>query len=158
VAAVGAFVLVASGLVWLILKYTVGIRVSAQEELSGLDIGEHGNIAYPDFSPAADSLTAPGAPSGPAPALSAPAAPKDAAVPVVHREGAGAKLTKVTILADQSRFGALQDSLEGLGVTGITVTNVFGYGAQRGHAIYFRGSPVSSRLLPKIKIDIVICK
>ena len=59
VAAVGAFVLVASGLVWLILKYTVGIRVSAQEELSGLDIGEHGNIAYPDFSPAADSLTAP---------------------------------------------------------------------------------------------------
>ena len=161
VAAVGAFVLVASGLVWLILKYTVGIRVSAQEELSGLDIGEHGNIAYPDFSPAADSLTAPGAPSGPAPALSAPAAPKDAAVPVVHRERAGAKLTKltkVTILANQSRFGALQDTLEGLGVTGITVTNVFGYGAQRGHAIYFRGSPVSSRLLPKIKIDIVICK
>ena len=158
VAAVGAFVLVASGLVWLILKYTVGIRVSAQEELSGLDIGEHGNIAYPDFSPAADSLTAPGAPSGPAPALSAPAAPKDAAVPVVPRERAGAKLTKVTILANQSRFGALQDTLEGLGVTGITVTNVFGYGAQRGHAIYFRGSPVSSRLLPKIKIDIVICK
>ena len=158
VAAVGALVLVASGLVWLILKYTVGIRVSAQEELSGLDIGEHGNIAYPDFSPAADSLTAPGAPSGPAPALSAPAAPKDAAVPVVHRERAGAKLTKVTILANQSRFGALQDTLEGLGVTGITVTNVFGYGAQRGHAIYFRGSPVSSRLLPKIKIDIVICK
>ena len=161
VAAVGAFVLVASGLVWLILKYTVGIRVSAQEELSGLDIGEHGNIAYPDFSPAADSLTAPGAPSGPPPARSAPAAPTDAAVPVVHRERAGAKLTKltkVTILANQSRFGALQDTLEGLGVTGITVTNVFGYGAQRGHAIYFRGSPVSSRLLPKIKIDIVICK
>ena len=158
VAAVGAFVLVTSGLVWLILKYTVDIRVSAQEELSGLDIGEHGNIAYPDFSPAADSLTAPGAPSGPAPALSAPAAPKDAAVPVVHRERTGAKLTKVTILANQSRFGALQDTLEGLGVTGMTVTNVFGYGAQRGHAIYFRGSPVSSRLLPKIKIDIVICK
>ena len=48
VAAVGAFVLAASGLVWLVLKYTVGIRVSAQEELSGLDIGERGYDALQD--------------------------------------------------------------------------------------------------------------
>ena len=47
--AVGAFVLVASGLAWLILKYTIGIRVTLQEEIEGLDIGEHGNQAYPDF-------------------------------------------------------------------------------------------------------------
>ena len=79
-------------------------------------------------------------------------------MPVVHCESPRAKITKVTILANQSRFGQLQDALEGLGITGITVTNVFGYGAQKGHEIYFRGSPVSSRLLPKLKIDIVICK
>ena len=77
---------------------------------------------------------------------------------VVHREQPGAKITKVTILANQTKFSELQDALERLGITGITVTNVFGYGAQKGHTVFFRGNPVSSRLLPKIKIDIVICK
>ena len=151
VLAVGAFSMGASALVWLVLKHTVGIRVTAQEEIRGLDIGEHGNVAYPDFSPAADSLSA--SEGTAAPAVSAVS--RDAAVPVVHCENPRAKITKVTILANQSRFGQLQDALEGLG---ITVTNVFGYGAQKGHEIYFRGSPVSSRLLPKLKIDIVICK
>lgn len=154
VLAVGAFAMGASALVWLVLKHTVGIRVTAQEEIRGLDIGEHGNVAYPDFSPAAVSLSA--SEGTAAPAVSAVS--RDAAVPVVHCESPRAKITKVTILANQSRFGQLQDALEGLGITGITVTNVFGYGAQKGHEIYFRGSPVSSRLLPKLKIDIVICK
>lgn len=35
---------------WLLLKYTMGIRVTAEEEQTGLDIGEHGQEAYPDFS------------------------------------------------------------------------------------------------------------
>ena len=50
VVAVGALVFVASALVWLLLKKTVGIRVSLNEEIQGLDIGEHGNSAYPDFA------------------------------------------------------------------------------------------------------------
>ena len=49
---VGIFVLVASTIFWQILKATVGIRVSAEEEMEGLDVGEHGNVAYPDFVPA----------------------------------------------------------------------------------------------------------
>ena len=48
-AAVGAFVFTLSMIVWLVLKATMGLRVSAQEEIEGLDIGEHGNVAYPDF-------------------------------------------------------------------------------------------------------------
>jgi Amt family ammonium transporter len=36
---------------WVIKKF-VGMRVSRQEELEGLDLGEHGNVAYPDFHPA----------------------------------------------------------------------------------------------------------
>lgn len=56
IVAVGAFTFVASGLVWLALKATVGIRVSREEELAGLDVGEHGNTAYPDFAPAALSV------------------------------------------------------------------------------------------------------
>jgi Amt family ammonium transporter len=52
VLAVGATVLVLSLIVWFILKLLGGIRVSAEEETEGLDIGEHGNEAYPDFQPA----------------------------------------------------------------------------------------------------------
>ena len=35
---------------WALLKFTVGIRVSAAEEIEGLDIGEHGMEAYPGFA------------------------------------------------------------------------------------------------------------
>ncbi|MCX8007076.1 MAG: ammonium transporter [Coriobacteriia bacterium] len=49
VAAVGATVFAISLVLWLIIKATLGVRVSAEEEIEGLDIGEHGNRAYPDF-------------------------------------------------------------------------------------------------------------
>ena len=164
VLAVGAFTFVSSALVWLVLKKTCGIRVSPEEEIEGLDIGEHGNVAYPDFAP----VTAVGAPASdsavPAaakvPAAPAASAPAEEAVPVVHapRAADGVKMTKVTIITNQSRFAELQDALEKLGVTGITITNVFGHGMQKGHQTYFRGAPVETRLLPKVKIDVVISK
>ena len=46
---VGAFVFVISLIFWKIIDATLGVRVSAEEEIEGLDIGEHGNVAYPDF-------------------------------------------------------------------------------------------------------------
>ena len=49
---VGAVALwsIATGLVvFLAIKYTIGLRVSEREENDGLDLGEHGNPAYPDF-------------------------------------------------------------------------------------------------------------
>ena len=49
VVAVGAFMLVVSSVAWLVIKAVMGIRVSLHEEIEGLDIGEHGNQAYPDF-------------------------------------------------------------------------------------------------------------
>ncbi len=50
IAAVGVFVFAISCVAWLIIKALFGLRVSEQEELEGLDIGEHGNAAYPDFA------------------------------------------------------------------------------------------------------------
>ena len=88
----------------------------------------------------------------------APAVSIDEAVPVIHNEQPGAAITKVTILTNQSRFAQLEDALDHLGVTGLTVTNVFGYGIQKGHTTYYRGAPVEARLLPKIKIDVVVSK
>ena len=49
IVAVGAFVLIASSIAWLLIKAVMGIRVTLHEEIEGLDIGEHGNQAYPDF-------------------------------------------------------------------------------------------------------------
>ncbi len=64
VAATGAFVVVASAVVWLVLKYTVGIRCSEEDEYRGLDIAEIGMEAYPDFQ-----RVSTGGGSGVAPAL-----------------------------------------------------------------------------------------
>ncbi len=50
VISVGIFVSVSSAVVWLILKATMGIRVSPEEELEGLDKGEVGVEAYPEFA------------------------------------------------------------------------------------------------------------
>ncbi len=52
IAAIGAFSFIFALVLFLILKATMGIRVSAEEETEGLDIGEHGNVAYPDFTTA----------------------------------------------------------------------------------------------------------
>jgi ammonium transporter, Amt family len=61
VVTVGVFVFAISALVWLIIKTTVGIRVSEEEEIEGLDIGEHGISAYPEF-PSTTSLVGHGGP------------------------------------------------------------------------------------------------
>ena len=49
VGACAGYVLVTSAITWYVLKYTVGIRVSAEEEIEGLDQGEHGNVSYHGF-------------------------------------------------------------------------------------------------------------
>jgi ammonium transporter, Amt family len=46
---VAAFVLIVAFFAWSIIKAVAGLRVSKEEEIEGLDIGEHGNEAYPDF-------------------------------------------------------------------------------------------------------------
>ncbi|MFW2542741.1 ammonium transporter [Primorskyibacter sp. 2E107] len=50
IVSIGAFVFVTSGIVWFILKMTVGIRVSEEDEINGLDMAELGMEAYPEFS------------------------------------------------------------------------------------------------------------
>lgn len=157
--AVGAFVFLTSSLVWLALKKTMGIRVTKEEELAGLDIGEHGNMAYPDFAPAVMTESDyPTDDSVAAPVVAERVVATEAAIPVVHHERTGAKMTKITIVANQTKFAELQDALEKIGITGMTFTNVFGHGMQKGHQSYYRGTPVETRMLPKVKVEIVVCK
>ena len=157
--AVGVFVFASSLLVWYLIKITLGIRVSSEEEIAGLDIGEHGNIAYPDFvsvTTATEYTTSVEELKSNNTGISNVSA--DISVPVVYKEHSDEKMTKVTIITNQSKFSELQDALEKLGVTGLTVTNVLGHGMQKGNPTYFRGVPMDTRLLPKVKIDVIICK
>jgi Amt family ammonium transporter len=54
--ATAVYVVVASAICWTLLKVTLGIRVSPEEEREGLDHGEHGNEAYHGFTMAAEAM------------------------------------------------------------------------------------------------------
>lgn len=157
--AVGLFVFASSLLVWYLIKKTIGIRVSAEEEIAGLDIGEHGNIAYPDFALATVGAEYIGGIDDIKIDISEDYNTNiDSAVPVVNKSRSADKMTKVSIITNPNKLSELHDALEKLGVTGLTVTNVLGHGMQKGNPTFFRGAPVDTRLLPKVKIDVVICK
>ncbi len=157
VIAVLAWVGVTMTAVFFLIKKTIGLRVSKQEEIAGLDSTEH-NLpsAYADFAPAVPT------PNGFMRDLSEVPADIDKAVPV---ETAATeyttdphKLSKVVIVARQSQFEELKHALEGIGVMGMTVQQVLGCGTQKGRPEYYRGVAVEMSLLPKIKIEIVVSK
>jgi Amt family ammonium transporter len=77
VVAVGIFVVVASLVAWGIIRAAMGIRVSGEEEVEGLDIGEHGISAYPDFHAAGAY--------GASPAAALPSRPAVVGAPAVER-------------------------------------------------------------------------
>jgi len=62
------------------------------------------------------------------------------------------------IIAKQSKFEALKQAMNAIGVTGMTVTNVLGCGMQKGATEYYRGVPLEMNLLPKVKVEITVCK
>ena len=152
IVAVGVFVFVSSAAVWLLLKKTIGIRVSLEEEIEGLDIGEHGNSAYPDFAPAFARIETTSQ------MAAVPLVSSEEAVPLVNTSHPGAKMTKVVVITRQSMFEGLKVALESIGITGMTVTQVLGFGMQKGSREFYRGVPVETTLLPKVKVEIVICK
>ena len=141
-----------------ILKKTVGLRVSAEEEIKGLDKTEHGlPSAYADFVPAVESLD-----YGYEGAVAVSGeTPEAEAIPVKRVpafDDGSPKFTKVEIICKEPRFEALKNAMMQIGITGMTVTHVLGCGAQKGQPEYYRGVPVEANLLPKIQVDIVVSK
>ena len=132
---------------FLILKSTIGLRVSAEEEIIGLDKLEHGlSSSYAGFS---ISYTQEEVEEAKEAGIAIPeTAPASKDVPA-H---------KVVIITRQSKFDALKTAMNDIGVTGMTVVNVMGCGMQKGAAEYYRGAPVAMSLLPKIKVEIVVSK
>lgn len=156
VVAVIAWVAVTMTIVFQVIKHTIGLRVSREEEIMGLDKPEHGLAsAYADFMSIPQVL---GTKAGEKAAKAAVPAPVGDAVPVtkISTEGSKSGIHKVVIVAKQSKIEALKDAMNAIGVTGMTVTNVVGFGQQKGAAEYYRGAEVDVTLLPKIKVEIIV--
>ena len=143
-----------------LIKKFHGLRVTAEEEMMGLDIPEHGlPSAYPDFMPAVDKFVSYGD-YGDVPAVTGdvPEAEAVTVKKVPSFEEGGHKFTKVEIICKEARFDALKTAMSKLGITGMTVSHVMGFGAQKGKPEYYRGVPVETNLLPKVQVDIVVSK
>jgi nitrogen regulatory protein P-II 1 len=68
------------------------------------------------------------------------------------------KMTKIDIITRPGKLEELKEALNQIGVTGMTVSQVFGCGLQKGHTEVYRGKEYQINLLPGIKIEIVVCE
>lgn len=158
VVAIGVYTVLVMFIVFKLIDKTIGLRVSAEEEIIGLDVTEHALAsAYADFLPAAPSaLGGEGAYLPVDVSDLRPAAFPGS--PSVCQSESGEKLTKVTIICREERFSVLKATMAAIGITGMTVSNVMGCGTQMGKVGQYRGVKMSMNLLPKIQVDIVVSK
>lgn len=160
VVSVIAYVAVVITVVFLLLKRTIGLRASAEDEIAGLDISEHGLLtAYAGIAMEPDTTAIDSAvePMGDVPVSKAVTVEKAAASKPARAEGEP-KFTKVEIVCKEARFEKLKNAMMELGITGMTVAHVMGCGQQKGKPEYYRGVPVETNLLPKVQVDIVVSK
>lgn len=153
-------------LAFLMIKKTIGLRVSEEEEITGLDTVEHGlpsayaGFAIMDVSNSMMNINE-NTNLGENEYEAASEAKRKAAVPVIREDQTGipeisSGMSKVVIIAKLSRYDKLREALNDLGVTGMTVTQVMGCGIQKGSGERYRGVELDSTLLPKVKLEVVV--
>ena len=142
--------------VFFLIRKTIGLRADAEDEIMGLDRSEHGLItAYSGFSilPEGSFVQEGKLPvpplAGEMPIQERKAAERFSEVPVY---------TRVQIICRPSSLESLKRAMNQIGITGMTVSNVMGYGLQKGKPEYYRGTPVEVTLLPKVQVDIVVSR
>ncbi|MCH3972276.1 MAG: ammonium transporter [Oscillospiraceae bacterium] len=166
VVSVAAFIAVSITVVFQILKHTIGLRCSEEEELRGLDVTEHGiPSSYADFMPMPPAVLT-GISEGKVraeTAFKASVASVEKSVPVEHMPAPStsanpeAPLTKVVMLFNQNRFEDMKKAMNDIGIMGMTVTHVLGCGTQKGRQEYYRGVKIDDvNLLPKVKLEMVV--
>ena len=162
---VAAWTTVTITIAFLIIKAVVGLRVSEEEEIVGLDLMEHGiasaysGFSIMDVSNTMTMETNANTDLGEADYAKASEAKRDAAVQVTQAPAAlNTGMHKIVIIAKLSRYDHLKKAMNDLGVTGMTVTQVMGCGIQKGAGEMYRGVEVDATLLPKVKIEVVVSK
>lgn len=169
IVSVAAWTAVTITITFLVIKSTIGLRVNEEEELQGLDATEHGlPSAYSDFMPAGNMFYSNGAsvetltgkvPIDDAVEVIRETSPHEAAVMKSvskEQDSMTEKITKISIICKQSKFDLLKEALNGIGVMGITVTQVLGCGTQKGMTTRYRGAELEIVLLPKMKVEVIV--
>ncbi len=147
---------------FLIIKATVGLRVTEQEEIIGLDATEHGlPSAYAGFSimDISNTMTMEvneNTALGNDDYVTASGTQKDAAVRVIKTAENDTGIYKVSIISRLSRYDVLRKAMNEIGVTGMTVTQVMGCGIQKGAGERYRGVELDATLLPKVKVEVIV--
>jgi Amt family ammonium transporter len=147
-------------IVFVLIKKTIGLRADAADELMGLDRSEHGLLtSYSGFAilPEEGVDVSAAAPAAVTPALAAAVVAVPASTKAEKAPGEPV-YTRVQIICRPASLEALKTAMNRIGITGMTVTNVMGYGMQKGKPEYYRGTPVEVTLLPKVQVDIVVSK
>lgn len=152
-----AYVVVVMAIVFLVIKHTVGLRVTREEEIDGLDIHEHNLVSsYADFmsgdGAGGKPVSTPVVAAAPTSVPAIDPAKFDAAV----AEAASTPISKVVIITRQNKLDDLIQAMNMIGVTGVTITNVLGCGVQKGATRFYRGAELEMNLLPKVKVEIVV--
>ena len=162
---VAAWTVVTITIVFLVIKATLGLRVSEEEEIVGLDPTEHGlPSAYAGFAimdVSGDVMDVnENTDLGSSEYATASQAKKDAAVPVVNATtpASSSGIHKVVIISKLTKYDKLRKAMNDLGVTGMTVTQVMGCGIQKGAGEKYRGAELDATLLPKVKVEVIVGK
>ena len=151
---------------FLVIKKIFGLRVSEEEEITGLDVTEHGlPSAYAGFSimDISNTMTMDvneNTDLGVSDYEKASEFQKNAAVKVAEAPNMtlAEGIYKVVIIAKLAKFENLKKALNDLGVTGMTMTQVMGCGIQKGAGEMYRGVEMDATLLPKVKVEVVVSK
>ena len=162
---VAAWTVVTITIVFLVIKATLGLRVSEEEEIVGLDPTEHGlPSAYAGFAimdVSGDVMDVnENTDLGSSEYATASQAKKDAAVPVVNATtpASSSGIHKVVIISKLTKYDKLRKAMNDLGVTGMTVTQVMGCGIQKGAGEKYRGAELDATLLPKVQVEVIVGK
>ncbi|MCP4373074.1 MAG: adenylate cyclase, partial [Deltaproteobacteria bacterium] len=152
--AVALFAFLLSGIFWLALKHTIGIRVEASEEMEGLDICEHNNVAYPDFviRRAGDTFVSMskvfvgGVDDIPQ---------EKTSLPLKLIPKGRAPVQKIEAIIRPEKLHFVRNALKEAGCPGISIAQIDGHGMEKGVTQQWRGKQYKVDLLPKMKIEIL---
>ena len=106
-----------------ICDVTVGVRVTKEQEIEGLDLSMHGEEGYIFESVAA--------------------------LAIPH-------MKKIEAIIQPFKLDEVKEALKGIGIDGMTITEVRGHGRQKGHKEVYRGQEYNVDLLPKVKLEMVV--
>ena len=65
-------------------------------------------------------------------------------------------MKKIEAIVKPFKLDEVKDALNGIGIKGMTVTEVKGYGRQKGHTEIYRGAEYVVDFIPKIKLEIIV--